>query len=214
LLDNFKKFPVPKEPKIPRAKKNFNLLLKWTWEHSRIKPAQFLPYLNLYIAARLMLYEAFILSLQSFPLIQLMPLLMIEIFVTIAIMEGHFNYGCFENWGFFRYMCQQLTISFILFMGVLGTPSLNVKTYGETIEDKGKVVSTSPIVRGGNFFEVIVVLGVLITVLVEVFEIFRKWFEDLHEAWERGGKQGRKGIMRIFGSNEGDTMLLENLLGY
>jgi hypothetical protein len=61
--------------------------------------------------------------------------------------------------------------------------------------------------------EVSVILGIMLTVLVEVVEIIRKWFEDLKEAWDRGGKEGRKGIWRIIGSNEGDTVLLENLLG-
>ena len=145
-------------------------------------------------------------------MIQIMPLLILEIFVTLSIMEGHFTYKCFENWGFFRYMCQQLTITFILFMAVVGTHPMHVKIYGDNVNERGKVTNQNSIVSGGNFFEIVVVMGVITTVLVEVFEIFRKWFEDLSDAWERGGKEGRSGLMRLFGSNEGETMLLENLL--
>jgi hypothetical protein len=78
---------------------------------------------------------------------------------------------------------------------------------------KGEVVETSPIVAGGNFFEIFVVFGICITVAVEVCEIFRKWGEDIRDAWIRGGREGRTGLMRIFGANESDTVWLENLLG-
>lgn len=213
LLDNFCKFPIPEEATVPQnGKKNLNFWLLIIIIKIKELPDQFLPYLNLFIAARLVLYEVMILSFQSLPLVQILPLIFIELFVAISIMVGHFTYSCFENWGFFRYMCQQLTITLILFMAVLGSEPMQVKIYGENVDERGKALDKKFIVSKGNFFEVAVVIGIILTVLVEVFEIFRKAFGDLKVAWVRGGKEGKTGLLRLFGSNEGETVFLENLL--
>lgn len=207
LMDNFTHFPAPinsKTGKILLADEKFGLTTYCS---------KFLPYLNLYIVSRLVLYEIMIVGAQNIPTLQIMPLLFLELFVTFAVLSGHFQHQCFETWGFFRYMCQQVTIVLLLTQALSGTFNWGVRVYDNTGEDAGKLLRVQNLLPDGNFLEITVILGIMLTVLVEVLEIIRKWFEDLRNAWVRGGKEGRKGIWRIMGSNEGDTVLLENLLG-
>lgn len=207
LLDNFNHFPAPINSKTGK------LLLKNEKYGILTFFSKFLPYLNLYIAARLMLYEILIVGAQNLPTLQIFPILMVELFVTYAILVGHFQHKCFETWGFFRYMCQQVTIVLLLTMALGGTHNWGVRTYTNNGIEKGKLIEVGNLLPEGNIMEYLVIGGIMLTVLVEVLEIVRKWFEDLRDAWVRGGKEGRKGIWRIIGSNEGDTVFLENLLG-
>ena len=213
LQDNFKCLPVPIKPNLPASsKKNSGYVFKYISEHLNALPGQFLPYLNLYIACRLVIFYIAIIFLQNLSVIQIAPVLAVEIFVTIAILQGNFIYECFEAWGFFRFMCQQITISLILFLGIVGTDPMHTKSYGNTPQDKGKLLDTSSLIDDENIMEKIAVAGVVMTILIEIIEIFRKWYEDLRDAWIKGGHEGRHGLMRIFGSNEGSTVFLENLL--
>jgi hypothetical protein len=109
-------------------------------------------------------------------------------------------------------MCQQITISLILFLAIVGTDPMHTKSYGNTLLDKGKLLDTNSLINDENVLEKIAVLGIIMTVVIEIIEIFRKWYEDLRDAWVKGGQEGRTGLMRIFGSNEGSTVFLENLL--
>ena len=121
MLDNFNKLPVPKTVNISdKAKKDINYYLNFTNEWICNLPGRFLPYINLFIAARLIFYELAVLGLQNYSLFQLVPLIILEMFVTYTVFEGYFTYTCFETWGFFRYMCQQIAITSILYMGIIG----------------------------------------------------------------------------------------------
>ena len=207
LLDNFTHFPAPINSKTGK------LLLKNEEYGILTFFSKFLPYLNLYIASRLVLYEVMIVGAQNLTTLQILPILLLEVFVTYAVLVGHFQHQCFETWGFFRYMCQQVTIVLLLTQAVMGTFNWGIRNYDNEGADTGKLVTTENLLEGGNVMEVSVIVGIMLTVLAEVVEILRKWGEDMKDAWVRGGKQGRKGIWRIIGSNEGDTVLLENLLG-
>jgi hypothetical protein len=108
LLDNFTHFPAPinsNTGKLLLEDEKFGLITYFS---------KFLPYLNLYITCRLVLYEIMIVGAQNLPTLQILPLLLIELFVTYAVLIGHFQHQCFETWGFFRYMCQQVTIVLLL----------------------------------------------------------------------------------------------------
>lgn len=122
LMDNFTLIVLPQKNPPPKVEKKtlnyyFNILL----ENLKYYNAVFLPYLNIFVVGRLIFYELSILFLQDFAVIQILPILLLEVFVTFAIYQGHFVYNCFEGWGFFRYMTQQITISMILFMALMGT---------------------------------------------------------------------------------------------
>lgn len=62
-------------------------------------------YLNLYTAARLILYEFMFYAFQRLPIVQLTVPLVIEIYVFILVLEGHTRYDCFESkWAAARYI--------------------------------------------------------------------------------------------------------------
>lgn len=60
-----------------------------------------------------------------------------------------------------------------------------------------------------NIFEYMVAFGICFTLLVELIEVFRNFGGAIKDAWVRGGLEGRKGLARIFGSNESDSVWLE-----
>ena len=84
-------------------------------------------YLNLYTAARLIMYEFMFYAFQRLPLIQLSIPLALEIYVFILVVEGHTKYDCFESsWATARYLLQQVTIIFILSLAFLNTAYFSV----------------------------------------------------------------------------------------
>lgn len=205
LMDNFIYFPVP-------ISDSGIILFKNEKVDFVVYFSKLLPYLNLFIAGRLVLYEIAIVGGQNVPTLQILPLLLLEICVTLSVLRGHFKHKCFHPWGFFRYMCQQVTIVLLLTQALLGTFSWGIRIYDDE-EEAGKYLRTEKVTDDGGLMDSLVIVLIVSTVVVEVFEIFRNWCMDLREAWIKGGLEGRTGIWRIIGSNEGDTVFLENLLG-
>ena len=138
-----------------------------------------------------------------------MPVILLETFAIFAIYQGQFVYRCFEAWGFFRYMTQQVTIGMILFMALMGTETLQIRTYGPSLPPPSKIISQEMVAQDDNLFEVTVAFGICFTLLVELIEVFRNFGGAIKDSWVRGGLEGRKGLGRLFGSNESDSVWLE-----
>ena len=68
------------------SKNASNYFIRYITEHLTALPGQFLPYLNLYIACRLVIFYIAIIGLQRLSVIQIAPVLVIELFVTTAIL--------------------------------------------------------------------------------------------------------------------------------
>ena len=206
LMNNFTHFPAPINLDtgfILLKNEKFGLLTFLS---------KFLPFMNIYISCRLVLYEIMIVGLQNLPTLQILPLLIIEIFVTYSVVVGHFVHKCFLTRGFFRYMCQQLTIVLLLTQSLMGTFSWGVRVYSKEGDNTGGLETVENLTES-SVLEQVVIVCILTTLVTEILEIFGNIIMSLKSAWIRGGKQGRKGIWRIVGSNEGDTVFLENLLG-
>lgn len=209
-MDNFTVIVLPQKTPPPKVeKKTVNYYFNILMENLKYYNALFLPYLNIFVVGRLIFYELSILFLQDYAVMQIVPILLLEIFVTFAIYQGQFVYKCFEPWGFFRYMTQQVTISMILFMALMGTDRMQIRTYGPATPPPSKIISQESVASDDNLFERVVVFGIAFTLLVELIEVFRNFSGAIKDAWVRGGLEGRKGLGRLFGSNESDSVWME-----
>jgi hypothetical protein len=142
------------------------------------------------------------------PAVQLAIPIAIEIYVFLLVLEGHTKYECFESsWATARYILQQITIMFLLFLGVIQLDIFKSKVDDKTLTN---VNYFSP-----DLIETLEYLAIYLmcfTVAYEAFEVIRKYMEDLVVAYKRGKAEG-KGFFQIFFSNESDTLLIENLIG-
>lgn len=108
-------------------------------------------------------------------------------------------------------MFQQTSILMLLFLGIVNINYFKGKKGLGNVDKSGMQSRLiNPIVE--TVFESATVLMVMVTVLFEALEIIKKYIQDLNLAYIRNKARGKK-WWQMFFSNEGDTLLLENLLG-